>query len=141
MHRLFALLIALLWPVCGSAQVDIEDRIRNLLPGTWALTIEIDGVHLEGTTIISADGNVEEYVKVIQNGIVSNLAARGKWTIEGDSMITTYTESSAPGLIAVGSVEREKITFIDSDQLSIVDAEGTALTMSRVRQTGKSRAS
>ena len=132
MHRLILLLFALLLSGCASTPAT-KGNLADLLPGTWAITTEINGARIEAQTVISANGQVEERVRVTQNGVVSNLTARGSWKVQDDSMVTTYTESSAPDFAPVGSVSRDKVTFIDENQLSVVDEEGTAGTMHRVR--------
>ena len=132
MRRLAVLLAgAVVW-LSAIAQEAQNTNYADILPGTWALTTEIHGARLEARSTFTTDGHVEEQLKVTQDGTITELFARGRWEVDGDEIVTTYTESNAPGLVAVGSVERDKITYLDEHQLSLVDGEGTAATMHRV---------
>ena len=133
MYRLITLLAGLLLCFSASAQSSGTDKASDLLPGTWAMTTEIHGARIEAQTTFTSDGKLVENVKVIQDDTTTNMSASGNWIVEGDTIITTYTESSVPDLVPIGSVERDKITFVDAHQLSLVDAEGTAATMHKVR--------
>jgi hypothetical protein len=132
MKHLVSLFLAVLLAGCAtSRQAPVVD-IARLLPGTWAMVTEVEGARIEARSTYDSSGKAEERVKVTQGAQTTEILARGLWRVEGDMIVTTYTESNAPALAAVGSVSRDRVTFIDDRQLSIVDEEGTAVTGYRV---------
>lgn len=133
MHRLTLLLLALILTASASAQDNSTTEIDSLLPGTWAMTTQIHDSRIEDETTFTSDNEVEEIRRVIHNGIVATLNARGSWKVDGDIIVTTYTESSPSNFVPVGTVNRSKVTFIDEHQLSISGEEGSTGTMHRVR--------
>jgi hypothetical protein len=109
------------------AEVSTSD-INKYLPGNWQSKQEISGQRIESKTVYGIDGKVTYELRIISPQGTFGFEGEGKWKVEGDSVVVTVTKSSSPDFLKIGDVMKDKVTFIDSNQFSYVDEEGTAIT-------------
>jgi hypothetical protein len=101
-----------------------EARIRSLLPGLWRADSESPPISVKATSQYLRNGTVIFIGHITGPGVDVNYRVKSKWVVEGDVLISTIVESNRPDMLAVGSVERDRVLEIDGKHFTYLDSTG-----------------
>jgi hypothetical protein len=101
-----------------------EARIRSLLPGLWRADSESPPISVKATSNYLRNGTVVFVGHITGPGVDVNYRVKSKWVVEGDVLVSTIVESNRPDMLAVGSVERDRVVEIDGKHFTYVDSTG-----------------
>ena len=139
MNRVLALLFALVLlalpgprgnalaseaPAKAKPIVITETRIRSLLPGLWRADSESPPISVKATSNYLRNGTVIFDGHITGPGVDVKYRVKSKWIVEGDVLVSTIVESNRPEMLAIGSVQRDRIVEIDGKHFTFVDSSG-----------------
>lgn len=101
-----------------------EARIKSLLPGLWRADSESPPISVKATSNYLRNGTVVFDGHITGPGVDVKYRVKSKWKVEGDVLVSTIVESNRPDMLAVGSVERDRIVEIDGKHFTYVDSTG-----------------
>ena len=101
-----------------------EARIRSLLPGLWRADTQSPPISVKATSNYLRNGTVIFDGHITGPGVDVKYRVKSKWVVEGDVLVSTIVESNRPDMLAVGSVERDRIVEIDGKHFTYLDSTG-----------------
>lgn len=116
------------------APAPTEARIRALLPGLWRADSESPPISVKATSNYLRDGTVVFDGHITGPGVDIKYRVKSKWVVEGDVLVSTILESNQPEMLAVGSVERDRVVEIDDKHFTYVDSSGTRYSEFLIRR-------
>ncbi len=107
-----------------------EARIRAGLPGLWRADSESPPISVKATSNYLRNGTVVFDGHITGPGVDVKYRVKSKWVVEGDVLVSTIVESNRPDMLAIGSIQRDRIVEIDGKHFTYEDSTGV-----RYRQT------
>jgi hypothetical protein len=111
-----------------------EARIRSLLPGLWRADSESPPISVKATSNYLRNGTVIFVGHITGPGVDVKYRVKSKWLVEGDVLVSTIIESNRPDMLAVGSVERDRIVEIDGKHFTYLDSTGLRYTETLIKR-------
>jgi len=101
-----------------------EARIRSLLPGLWRADSESPPISVKATSNYLRNGTVIFVGHITGPGVDVKYRVKSKWVVEGDLLVSTIIESNRPDMLALGSVQRDRVVEIDGKHFTYLDSSG-----------------
>lgn len=101
-----------------------EARIRSLLPGLWRADSESPPISVKATSKYLRNGTVIFDGHITGPGVDVKYRVKSRWVVEGDVLVSTIIESNRPDMLALGSVERDRVVEIDGKHFTYLDSTG-----------------
>jgi hypothetical protein len=141
MKKLIALILALIitGPLtlrAGEKQLppQTDEQLRKLIVGYWLIEYKDSmGILWRGTETIALDGSFGYRIALITGAIEQDITWGGIWQIEGGIFTEKVTHSLVFRGPEIGTVTREKIILVDSQQRVVRDEKGKFAKRPRIR--------
>ena len=111
-----------------------EARIKSLLPGLWRADSDSPPISVKATSNYLRNGTVVFDGHITGPGVDVKYRVKSKWVVEGDVLVSTIVESNRPDMLAVGSVERDRIVEIDGKHFTYLDSTGVRYSEFRIKR-------